>query len=75
MFEYEDEIFDKDEYEKYIKTIQNKIKDESLDIHLIFRVLNRIELDYKTSKKKHFYIVDKKHFYIFIQYLIFIINI
>ena len=62
MFEYEDEIFDKDEYEKYIKTIQNKIKDESLDIHLIFRVLNRIELDYKTSKKKAFLYCRQKAF-------------
>ena len=49
------------EYEKYLKEIEDRIEDESLDINLIFKVLDIIELEFEIDedlfdKKKHFYI-------------------
>ena len=45
LIEFYFEMFDKSKYEKYLKAIEDRIEDESLDIHLIFKVLDRIELD------------------------------
>ena len=52
-------MFDESEYENKLKEIKNKIEDESLDIDLIFEVLNIIKLDYEINedlfvKKKAF---------------------
>ena len=54
-------MFDESEYEKYLKEIEDRIEDESLDINLIFKVLDIIELEFEIDedlfdKKKHFYI-------------------
>ena len=66
-FEIDDEYDNKNEYEKYIKILKNKINDESLNIHLIFRVLKRLELDYFFLLDQEFiYFVVTKHFYIII---------
>ena len=57
-----DEI--KDEIkEEYLKVIKNKIEDESLDIDLIFKVLDLIELEFEIDEDLY---CKKKHFYIFI---------
>ena len=56
---YLKEIEDKIEDEKYLKEIEDKIEDESLDIDLIFKVLDKIELEMEIDedlfcKKKAF---------------------
>ena len=57
-----DEI--KDEIkEEYLKVVKNKIEDESLDIDLIFKVLDLIELEFEIDEDLY---CKKKHFYIFI---------
>ena len=38
------------EYEKYLTVIECKIKDKSFDIDLIFRVLDRIKLDFEIDE-------------------------
>ena len=47
LIEFYFEMFDKSKYEKYLKAIEDRIEDESLDIHLIFKVLDIIKLDMK----------------------------
>ena len=47
---YIKELEDKSKYEKYLKEIINKIEDESLDINLIFKVLNLIKLDFEIDE-------------------------
>ena len=47
------------EYEKYLKEIEDRIEDESLNIKLIFEVLDRIKLEFEINedlfvKKKAF---------------------
>ena len=57
------ELEDESKYKEYLKEIKNKIEDESLDIDLIFEVLDRIELEFEIDEDLF---VKKKHFYIFI---------
>ena len=56
-------MFDESKYEKHLKEIEDKIEDESLDIDLIFEVLDRIELEFEIDEDLY---DKKKHFYIFI---------
>ena len=42
------------ELEKEFKRIENEIKNESLDINLIFKVLNHLELDMKIDEDLYF---------------------
>ena len=51
------------EYEKYLKEIEDRIEDESLDIKLIFEVLDRIKLEFEINEDLF---VKKKHLNIFI---------
>ena len=60
---YEEIIEDEIKYKKYLKEIEDKIEDESLDIDLIFEVLDRIELEFEIDEDLY---DKKKHFYIFI---------
>ena len=39
------EYFDKSKHEKELKIIEDEIENESLDIRLVFKVLNRLKLD------------------------------
>ena len=55
-----------------LKEIESKIEDKSLDIHLIFEVLNLIKLDVELNENLY---LKKMHLNIFIVYIIFIINI
>ena len=68
------ELEDESKYKEYLKEIENKIEDESLDIKLIFEVLDLIKLDFEIdedliSKKKAFeyiYLVfDHYHTYLY----------
>ena len=57
--EYEKELKDESKYKEYLKEIENKIEDESLDIDIIFKVLDLIKLEYQldedlSSKKQGF---------------------
>ena len=49
---YED--FDKSKHEEELKNIEDKIENESLDINLIFKVLNRLELDMEIDEDLFF---------------------
>ena len=49
---YED--FDKSKYEKELKIIEDEIENESLDINLIFKVLNMLELDMEIDEDLFF---------------------
>ena len=70
--EIEDIIEDEIKYKKYLKEIEDKIEDESLDIKLIFDVLDMIKLDFEIDED----LFDKKkHLYIFILYMNFMIHI
>ena len=42
-------MFDESEYENYLKEIEDKIENESLDIELIFKVLDKIKLDFEID--------------------------
>ena len=69
---YEEIIEDEIKYKKYLKEIEDKIEDESLDIKLIFDVLDMIKLDFEIDED----LFDKKkHLYIFILYMNFMIHI
>ena len=58
---YIKEIEDESKYDKYLKELVAKIKDESLDINLIFDVLDRIKLDFEIDED----IYDKKKAFIY----------
>ena len=49
---YED--FDKSKHEEELKNIEDEIENESLDINLIFKVLNRLELDMEIDEDLFF---------------------
>ena len=49
---YED--FDKSKHEEELKKIEDQIENESLDINLIFKVLNRLELDMEIDEDLFF---------------------
>ena len=49
---YED--FDKSKHEEELKNIEDKIENESLDINLILKVLNRLELDMEIDEDLFF---------------------
>ena len=63
---YEEIIEDEIKYKKYLKEIEDKIEDESLDIDLIFEVLDRIELEFEIDEDLY----DKKKAFLYI-YLVF----
>ena len=60
--EIEDIIEDEIKYKKYLKEIEDKIEDESLDIKLIFDVLDMIKLDFEIDED----LFDKKKAFIYI---------
>ena len=71
--EYEKELKDESKYKEYLKEIENKIEDESLDIDIIFKVLDLIKLEYElnedlSSKKEGFvdiyYVFNHYHTYL-----------
>ena len=69
---YNKELEDESKYKEYLKEIENKIEDESLNIDIIFEVLDLINLEFEIDED----LFDKKkHFVIFIVYLIIIIVI
>ena len=49
---YED--FDKSKHEEELKKIEDKIENESLDINLIFKVLNSLNLDMEIDEDLYF---------------------
>ena len=49
---YED--FDKSKHEEELKNIEDKIENESLDINLIFKVLNRLKLVMEIDEDLYF---------------------
>ena len=53
-YESKYESYYKSKYENYLKEIECKIEDESLDIDLIFEVLNRIELEMEINEDLFF---------------------
>ena len=59
-------MFDESKYEKHLKEIEDKIEDESLDINLIFKVLDRIKLEFEIDED----LFDKKKAFKYI-YLVF----
>ena len=59
---YEEIIEDEIKYKKYLKEIEDKIEDESLDIDLIFEVLDRIELEFEIDEDLY----DKKSIFIYL---------
>ena len=59
---YQEVIEDEIKYKKYLKEIEDKIEDESLDIHLIFKVLDIIELEFEIDED----LFDKKSIYIYL---------
>ena len=60
------ELEDESKYKEYLKEIKNKIEDESLDIDLIFEVLDRIKLEFEIDED----LFDKKKAFKYI-YLVF----
>ena len=50
----EHEKLDESKYEKYLKEIEDKIENESLDIHVIFKVLNNLKLDMEIDEDLFF---------------------
>ena len=58
---YIKELEDESKYNNYLKELVAKIKDESLDINLIFDVLDRIKLDFEIDED----IYDKKKAFIY----------
>ena len=59
---YQEVIEDEIKYKKYLKEIEDKIEEESLDIHLIFKVLDIIELEFEIDED----LFDKKSIYIYL---------
>ena len=64
--EIEDIIEDEIKYKKYLKEIEDKIEDESLDIDLIFEVLNLIDLEMEINED--LYCKKKAFLYIFLVF-------
>ena len=58
---YIKELEDESKYNNYLKELVAKIKDESLDIKLIFDVLDRIKLDFEIDEDLY----DKKKAFIY----------
>ena len=48
------EDFNESKHEEELKNIEDKIENESLDINLIFKVLNRLELDMEIDEDLFF---------------------
>ena len=59
---YNKELKDESKYKNYLKELVAKIEDESLDINLIFEVLDRIKLDFVLDED----LFDKKKAFIYI---------
>ena len=47
---YTKELEDESKYDKYLKELVDKIKDESLDIKIIYNVLDRIKLEFEIDE-------------------------
>ena len=63
---YEEIIEDEIKYKKYLKEIEDKIEDESLDIDLIFEVLNLIDLEMEINED--LYCKKKAFLYMFLVF-------
>ena len=50
----EHEELDKSKYEEYLKEIEDKIENESLDINVIFKVLNNLKIDMEIDEDLFF---------------------
>ena len=50
----EHEELDESKYKEYLKEIEDKIENESLDIHIIFKVLNNLKLDMEIDEDLFF---------------------
>ena len=59
---YIKELEDESKYDNYLKELVAKIEDESLDIKLIFDVLDRIKLEFEIDEDLY----DKKKAFIYI---------
>ena len=59
---YIKELEDESKYDNYLKELVAKIEDESLDIKLIFDVLDRIKLDFEIDEDLY----DEKKAFIYI---------
>ena len=66
---YIKEIEDESKYDKYLKELVDKIEDESLDIKIIYNVLERVKLDFEihedlfVKKKAFIYFYSIYYFY------------
>ena len=69
---YTKELEDESKYDKYLKELVAKIKDESLDIKIIYNVLDRIKLKFEIHEDLF---VKNKAFIYFILYIIFMMII
>ena len=58
---YTKELEDESKYDKYLKELVAKIKDESLDIKIIYHVLDRIKLEFEIHED----LFDKKKAFIY----------
>ena len=65
------DVKDESKYKIYLKELVAKIEDESLDIKLIFDVLDRIKLEFEIDEDLY---DKKKRLYIFILYMSFMIR-
>ena len=62
-------MFDESKYEKYLKEIEDKIEDESLDIDLIFKVLDIIKLEFEIDED--LFVKKKAFLYIYLVFEIY----
>ena len=66
---YDKELEDESKYDKYLKELVAKIEDESLDIKIIYDVLDRIKLEFEihedlfVKKKAFIYFYSVYEFY------------
>ena len=66
---YTKELEDESKYDKYLKELVAKIKDESLDIKIIYHVLDTIKLEFEihedlfVKKKAFIYFYSVYEFY------------
>ena len=63
--EIENKIEDESKFKEYLKELENKIEDESLDIDIIFKVLDLIKLEYELDED----LSSKKGGFVYIYYV------
>lgn len=66
---YTKELEDKSKHKEYLKEIENIIEDKSLDIDLIYNILNRIELDFEIYEDLY----QKKSIYIYLFSILYLL--